>query len=90
MGQIKGAKEFLAWKDGKPLSRKQSMLAHCFSCNGEEEGAEDCLGAKNCVLYPYFYYKGKKRQIIPIKQEKSNLGTKNASFMANRSAEDGV
>jgi hypothetical protein len=62
MGAIKGAKEYKAWQEGKTLSRKQSMLAHCFQCNGEEEGAEDCGANDLCPLYPYFYYKDKKRQ----------------------------
>lgn len=54
MGKLKGQLEYKKFQEGKPLSPKQSIVAHCFSCNGEEDGSnEDCQG-KNCPLYPYF------------------------------------
>lgn len=86
MGAIKGAREFRDWKEKKKLSRKQAMLAHCYQCNGEEEGAEDCLGERNCPLYGYFHYKNKKRQITTQKQDKLNLEPQNANSMADREA----
>jgi hypothetical protein len=64
MGKLKGQKEFNLWKEGKPLSRKQVILANCFTCNGEEEGGVDCKGSENCPLYAYFPYKsGNERKM---------------------------
>ncbi len=42
MGKIKGQAEYKKFEEGKPLSRKQAILAQCGVCNGFE--AEDCLG----------------------------------------------
>ena len=54
MGQIKGALQYKKFKEGKSLTRKQAMLAHCYMCNGEENSAEDCKGEETCPLYQYF------------------------------------
>jgi len=83
MGKIKGQKEFLAWKAGKPLTRKQALLAQCYTCNGEEEGAEDCKGSENCPLYAFFPYKGRKRRLegrlsLPEAESGSFKGDRNA------------
>lgn len=52
MGQIKGQKEFKKFKEGKPLTRKEAILAYCYDCNGAEESNEDCK-TKLCALYQY-------------------------------------
>ena len=57
MGQIKGANQYSKFKQGKPLTRKQAMLANCYQCNGENEGREDCKGGETCPLYQYFSYR---------------------------------
>ena len=59
MGMIKGQLEYQKFKDGKPLTRRQSMRALCYECNGFEESNHDC-GAKNCPIYQYMPYKGVK------------------------------
>lgn len=69
MAGIKGALQYEKFKRGEPLTRKGAMLAHCYQCNGEEEGAVDCQG-KSCPLYQYFYYKGKS-----AKKEKADETT---------------
>ena len=51
---VKGAKELKRFKEGKPLTRKQAILAQCYECNGYE--AEDCLGT-HCPLYEYHPYR---------------------------------
>jgi len=61
MGKIKGQLEYRKFKDGKPLTRKEAILAQCYVCNGEEAGSEDCLG-RNCPLYQYQPYKGKRKR----------------------------
>ena len=58
MSAIKGAKEYEKFKRGESLTRKQAMLAQCYVCNGEEEGAVDCHG-KSCPMYQYQHYRGK-------------------------------
>lgn len=52
--------EYERFIKGQKLSRKQAMLAQCYQCNGFEESNEDCQG-KDCPMYPYMYYKGKKK-----------------------------
>ena len=59
MGKIKGQKEYLKFESGASLTRKQAMLAQCYSCNGFEASNCDCLG-KSCPLYQYMPFKGKK------------------------------
>jgi len=46
----KGSGELKRFHEGKPLTRKQAILAQCYECNGYE--AEDCLGV-SCPLYLY-------------------------------------
>ena len=60
MSAIKGAKEFEKFKRGEKLTRKQTMKAQCYECNGYEEGSVDCKGI-SCPLYQYRLYPGKKQ-----------------------------
>lgn len=53
---FKGKKEYDRYKAGETLTRKEAILAHCYVCNGLEEGGEDCLG-KSCPLYRYMPYR---------------------------------
>lgn len=62
MGKIKGQNEYERFQKGESLTRKEAILANCFSCNGFEESAEDCQG-KSCPLYPFQPYRGKKKSI---------------------------
>lgn len=59
MGGVKGKFEYKKWEKGVKLTRKQTMLAQCYICNGEEDGRMDCQGKDTCPMYPYFSYKGK-------------------------------
>ena len=59
MGAIRGQREYEKWKGGKTLTRKQSQLAHCFECNGFEEGRADCKGY-SCPMYLFYPYHNKK------------------------------
>lgn len=56
---IKGAYQYRQFQEGKPLTRKNAILAQCYVCNGEEEGGVDCQGGNSCPLYQYFPYRGK-------------------------------
>lgn len=58
MAIIKGQKEYEKFKAGKPLTRKQAMLAQCYICNGAKEGGTDCRGC-SCPMYQYQHYKGR-------------------------------
>jgi len=58
---IKGAYQYKHFKEGKPLTRKDAILAHCYECNGLEDGIVDCPSAKSCPLYPYYTYRGKDK-----------------------------
>jgi hypothetical protein len=66
MGIIKGALEYQKFKSGKPLTRKQALLAQCYECNGYE--AEDCLGV-SCPLYRWSPYR-KVSSLITLGLEK--------------------
>jgi len=61
MSIIRGKLEYEKFCKGEKLTRKQTILAQCYVCNGENEGGEDCLGGETCPLYQYFNYYGKKR-----------------------------
>ena len=65
-GRIRGRMEYENFEAGKPLSRKQAMLAMCYECNGSEESRIDCKGY-GCPMYQYHPHRGKK-----YKQEKSD------------------
>jgi hypothetical protein len=54
--KISGGKEYKKFLDGKKLTRKEAMLAHCYECmGGFEEGKQDCQG-KSCPLYQFYPY----------------------------------
>jgi len=72
MGAIKGKIQYDKWKSGKELTRKESMLAMCYQCNGLEESAEDCLG-KDCPMYQFQHYRSTlsvKRHFLPSQKTK--------------------
>lgn len=55
--KFQGGKEYKKFLDGKKLTRKEAMLAHCYErMGGYDEGKQDCLG-KPCLLYQYYPYK---------------------------------
>ncbi len=58
MGLLKGQIEFKKWKDKKPLTRKEAMLAMCYQCNGEEQSNEYCQGKDSCPMYAFAPYSG--------------------------------
>lgn len=53
---MKGKKEFEKWKTGKPLTRRETMEAQCYECNGQNEGGVDCQGEESCPMYQYMPY----------------------------------
>ena len=55
MGIIIGQLQYRNFLKGERLSHKGAIFAHCYQCNGENEGGVDCQ-AKKCPLYPYFPY----------------------------------
>ncbi len=83
MGKLKGQTEYEKFQEGKPLTRKEAILAQCYVCSGEEEGAEDCKGI-TCPLYAYFPYKGKK---IRLSQDNQGFALESGSFMASQGKE---
>jgi hypothetical protein len=68
MGKIKGQKEYEKFTSGKILTRKQAMLAQCYSCNGFEDSNTDCQG-ESCPLYQFSPYKGIKKSKVPEDSE---------------------
>jgi len=60
MGVVKGQKEYEKWEAGTRLTYRQAVLAHCYECNGLEEGRVDCQG-RRCVLYAFMPYRSKLR-----------------------------
>jgi len=49
---IKGQVQWQKWKDGYDLTRKETMIAKCYECNGLEGSKCDCL-CHSCPMYPY-------------------------------------
>ena len=73
MGKIKGQVEYDKFKRGEKLTRMEAVRAHCFICNGFEEGNCDCKG-KSCPLYAFHPYRSK-------------LGPEEGSFMSAQDKE---
>lgn len=64
MGLIKGQTEWHKFLNGEEISRKESMLAMCYQCNGFEDSRIDCK-SYSCPMYAYSPYvdsTGLKRQ----------------------------
>jgi len=59
MSALKGQYEYEKFREGGNLTRKQAILAHCYACNGENEGGADCKGRDSCSLYQFFPYRQK-------------------------------
>jgi hypothetical protein len=55
--KLQGGNEYKKFLNGKKLTRKEAMLAHCYECmGGYEDGKQDCLG-KSCPIYQYYPYR---------------------------------
>ena len=55
MGTVKGLMNpsYRKFKEGKALTRKESMKAQCYECNGYSvERSDDCMGV-SCALYQW-------------------------------------
>jgi len=78
---IKGAREFKLFKEGKPLTRKQAILAQCHECNGYE--AEDCHGV-SCPLYRWSPYT-KVSSLVVLNLEKPHSERKGKPFPKSKS-----
>ena len=76
MAKVKGQKQYEKFKEGKPLTRREAILAQCYVCNGEEEGVDDCKGF-GCPLYQFHANRGKK-------------GLESGSFMDFQDKEKGI
>ena len=55
--KAKGRNELLNYFRGKPLTYKQAILGHCYSCmNFYSDGKVDCK-IPSCCLYPFMPYR---------------------------------
>ena len=71
MGMKKGKVEYDKFLEGKPLSRKEAIIAQCYLCCGEDEGGFDCKPLNGCPLYEYMPYRTEKRvNVSPEKHKK--------------------
>ena len=75
MSAIAGHRYYIWFEEGKPLTRKQAMLAQCYVCNGEEESNADCQGT-DCPMYQYHPHRHRTTK----KGIKRNLEHENADF----------
>jgi len=66
---------FEKFERGEPLSRKESINAQCYVCNGYSvEMAHDCLG-RNCPLYQWSTW-GKSHGLRPVSTRGMHLNNK--------------
>ena len=63
----KGYKEYMKFKNGDSLTRREAILAQCFQCNGPGEGGEDCKG-HDCPLYQYMPHRAGRTK-KPLSEE---------------------
>jgi len=68
MAKIKGQLEYQKFLNGDQLTRKQAILAQCYTCNGEKESVVDCQG-HSCPLYQFSHHKNKQRASLPPHEE---------------------
>ena len=62
--KAKGRSARIRCLEGKPVTRKQAILAYCYDCTGGyEDGAQDC-GDTACSLYPYHPYRKKRGEAL--------------------------
>jgi hypothetical protein len=78
---IKGAKEFKKFTEGNPLTRKQSILAQCYVCNGFE--GDDCHSG-HCPLYRWSPYT-KVSSLVVQTLKNSHPGSKDKPFPKSKS-----
>lgn len=61
---MRGRRDYERFKNRESLTHKQAILAHCYACNGLDEGGEDCKSV-SCPLYQYMPYKtGRKKRLV--------------------------
>jgi hypothetical protein len=78
--KAQGKTELLNYLNGKPLSARAAIKAHCYDCMGfYADGRNDCELIK-CSLYPFMPYSSKP--VAKRKQtEKQKENSKKAGFL---------
>lgn len=61
--KARGKKEFVAFLEGKRLTLKQAMLAHCYQCMGYYEAGKDCKN-EYCPFIAYAPYGRKEEKVV--------------------------
>lgn len=69
---MRGRRDYERFKKGEGLTHKQAILAHCYACNGLDEGGEDCNGA-SCPLYQHMPYKTGRKKRLVSEEERQRL-----------------
>ena len=66
-----GQAELLKYMSGKPLTRKEAIVAKCYECNlGYVDGKVYCR-VKTCPLHPYMPYNKAKAKVFMSEEEKT-------------------
>ncbi len=59
--KARGRAELLRYRQGKKLTRQESIAAYCYDCTGGYvDGIEPCQNA-DCALHPYHPYQDRKK-----------------------------
>lgn len=69
---MRGKRDYEKFQKGETLTHKQGILAHCYVCNGLDEGGEDCKG-KSCPLYQFMPYRSGRVKRLISESERQRL-----------------
>jgi hypothetical protein len=79
--RAKGQAERIKFLEGKPLTRAQAMVAHCYDCcGGFCDGVRDCE-IENCSLYPFMPYAKRKDKMKTVRSEKQIEASRKLSLL---------
>ena len=79
--RAKGRAERIKFLEGKPTTRAEAILGHCYSCTGGyDDGAQDCE-IENCSLYPYMPYAKRKDKVKPVRTERQKENDRKLSVI---------
>jgi hypothetical protein len=68
--RARGRAERIKFLEGKPLTRAEAILAHCYQCTGGyDDGAQDCE-IESCSLRQHMPYAKRKDKVKPVRTEK--------------------
>ena len=74
-----GRKEYIAYLEGKSITHKQAVLAHCYSCTNFYVDGKVVCEIPHCPLFSFMPYNKNK---VKVKKERTERQKKQALKLA--------